>query len=167
MYINVVLSLNCCGILKAQDVQNINLSLLLYVAKNTVECFVPGWYFIEKLTDGQKGWVPMSATREIESNHIRARNFKQRHAFLKLLTSMDPLDSLSFTTSSNDLLNNNNATQPQQRYSFFNQTSYSGPADIDWFPSVSRRSKKHVSISLSHMWYFQKYTHLNLIVKNS
>ena len=61
---------------------------------------VPGWYFIEKLGDGQKGWVPMSATREIESNHIRARNFKQRHAFLKLLTSMDFIES-------NDLLNNN------------------------------------------------------------
>jgi len=59
------------------------------------------WYYIEKLGDGQKGWVPMSATREIESNHIRARNFKQRHAFLKLLTtSMDYIES-------NDLLNNN------------------------------------------------------------
>ena len=62
-----------------------------------------GWYYIEKLNDGQKGWVPMSATREIESNHIRARNFKQRHAFLKLLTSLDSFDS----SSTNDLLNNN------------------------------------------------------------
>ena len=58
---------------------------------------------MERLADGQKGWVPMAATREIESNHIRARNFKQRHAFLKLLTSMDH-------TSENDLLNNNNQT---------------------------------------------------------
>merc|ERR1712223_465243 len=62
-----------------------------------------GWYYIEKLNDGQKGWVPISATREIESNHIRARNFKQRHAFLKLLTSLDSFDS----SSTNDLLNNN------------------------------------------------------------
>ena len=69
----------------------------------------PGWYYIEKLTDGQKGWVPISSTREIESNHIRARNFKQRHAFLKLLTSMDPLDS--------DLLNNNG--QLTNRYSYY------------------------------------------------
>lgn len=97
-----------------------------------------GWYYIEKLNDGQKGWVPISATREIESNHIRARNFKQRHAFLKLLTSMDSFDT---TTSTNDLLNNNNAShaqlghahtsapssgQPQQhqqtnRYSYYNE----------------------------------------------
>ena len=69
-----------------------------------------GWYYIEKLNDGQKGWVPISATREIESNHIRARNFKQRHAFLKLLTSMDSFDT---TTSANDLLNNNNASHAQ------------------------------------------------------
>ena len=72
-----------------------------------------GWYYIEKLGDGQKGWVPMSATREIESNHIRARNFKQRHAFLKLLTtSMDYIES-------NDLLNNNQMTMmTNQRRSY-------------------------------------------------
>ena len=70
-----------------------------------------GWYYIEKLNDGQKGWVPISATREIESNHIRARNFKQRHAFLKLLTSMDSFDT---TTSANDLLNNNNQASHAQ-----------------------------------------------------
>merc|ERR1712088_124063 len=46
-----------------------------------------GWYYVERLADGQKGWVPMAVTREIESNHIRARNFKQRHAFLKLLST--------------------------------------------------------------------------------
>lgn len=69
------------------------------------------WYYIEKLNDGQKGWVPISATREIESNHIRARNFKQRHAFLKLLTSMDSFDT---STSTNDLLNNNNASHHAQ-----------------------------------------------------
>jgi len=68
-----------------------------------------GWYYIEKLGDGQKGWVPMSATREIESNHIRARNFKQRHAFLKLLTSMDFIES-------NDLLNNNQMTNHRRSY---------------------------------------------------
>ena len=55
----------------------------------------------------------MSATREIESNHIRARNFKQRHAFLKLLTtSMDYIES-------NDLLNNNQMTMmTNQRRSY-------------------------------------------------
>ena len=52
----------------------------------------------------------MAATREIESNHIRARNFKQRHAFLKLLTSMDHLTPESHV----DLLNNNNQTNRNQ-----------------------------------------------------
>lgn len=46
-----------------------------------------GWYYVERRSDGQRGWLPISVTREIESNHIRARNFKQRHAFLKLLST--------------------------------------------------------------------------------
>jgi lysozyme family protein len=58
---------------------------------------------VERLADGQKGFSRVAAIGKIESNHIRARNFKQRHAFLKLLTSMDH-------TSENDLLNNNNQT---------------------------------------------------------
>ena len=82
-----------------------------------------GWYYIEKLNDGQKGWVPISATREIESNHIRARNFKQRHAFLKLLTSMDSFDT---TTSANDLLNNNNASHAQLSHAHTSAAPSSG-----------------------------------------
>ena len=71
--------------------------------------FTIGWYYVERLADGQKGWVPMAATREIESNHIRARNFKQRHAFLKLLTSMDHIES-------HDLLNNNQTNRYQVNF---------------------------------------------------
>ena len=84
-----------------------------------------GWYYIEKLNDGQKGWVPISATREIESNHIRARNFKQRHAFLKLLTSMDSFDT---TTSTNDLLNNNNASHAQLGHAQLGHAHTSAPS---------------------------------------
>ena len=55
-------------------------------------CIMIGWYYVERRSDGQKGWLPISVTKEIESNHIRARNFKQRHAFLKLLsTQVDTL----------------------------------------------------------------------------
>jgi hypothetical protein len=67
---------------------------------------------VERHGDGQKGWIPMSATREIESNHIRARHFKQRHAFLKYLTSMDSLEEPQ--SPDNDLLNNNNSTNYSQ-----------------------------------------------------
>ena len=44
-------------------------------------------YYIDQRSYGQKCWLPISVTREIKSNHIRARNFKQRHAFLKLLST--------------------------------------------------------------------------------
>ena len=116
---------------------------------------ITGWYYIEKLNDGQKGWVPISATREIESNHIRARNFKQRHAFLKLLTSMDSFDCPA-GTSTNDLLNNNNQNssgqavyqavyQPHQqqtnRYSYYN----------DW---SKRRLDPYNFYYSSTLWYF-------------
>ena len=37
----------------------------------------------------------MSVTKEIESNHVRARNFKQRHMFLKLLTVDQQLNQLA------------------------------------------------------------------------
>ena len=62
-----------------------------YLNLNTF-CIMIGWYYVERRSDGQKGWLPISVTKEIESNHIRARNFKQRHAFLKLLsTQVDTL----------------------------------------------------------------------------
>ena len=48
---------------------------------------IAGWCYVERRSDGQRGWVPTKVTRELESNHVRARNFKQRHAFLKLLST--------------------------------------------------------------------------------
>ena len=46
-----------------------------------------GWCYVERRSDGARGWIPTRVTRELESNHVRARNFKQRHAFLKLLST--------------------------------------------------------------------------------
>ena len=45
----------------------------------------------------------MSAAKEIESSHIRARNFKQRHAFLKLLTSASIEDETNAAPGVNSL----------------------------------------------------------------
>jgi len=42
-----------------------------------------GWLFIS--TSVGKGWIPQSVTNEIESDHRRARNFRQRYQFLKAL----------------------------------------------------------------------------------
>jgi len=48
---------------------------------------MPGWFYIEREQDGTKGWVPSNYLREVESNHIRAKHFKQRYLFLKALTA--------------------------------------------------------------------------------
>ncbi len=42
---------------------------------------------MERHGDLARGWLPMRVMRELESSHVRARNFKQRHAFLKLLST--------------------------------------------------------------------------------
>ena len=43
-----------------------------------------GWLFGEKLLDGEQGWFPGNFTKEVASEHVRARNLKQRHRFLAL-----------------------------------------------------------------------------------
>jgi len=60
---------------------------------------------VERCSDGSKGWIPKSYCREIESEHVRARNFKQRYLFLKALTE-DPAaatNPLSCLAASNRL----------------------------------------------------------------
>jgi len=49
-----------------------------------------GWLYVERCRDGLKGWIPSAITREIESEHVRARNFRQRYLFLKSLTADPP-----------------------------------------------------------------------------
>ena len=50
---------------------------------------ISGLLYIEKISDGSQGWVPGWVTRETESDHRRAKNFKQRYQFLKALAEMD------------------------------------------------------------------------------
>ena len=45
--------------------------------------------YVEKTDDGSTGWVPGNITRELQSDHMRARNFKQRYQFLKALAELD------------------------------------------------------------------------------
>lgn len=47
-----------------------------------------GWYHGEKLVGGVQGWFPANHTQEIASEHIRARNLKQRHRLLTLSSSV-------------------------------------------------------------------------------
>ena len=51
---------------------------------------------MERSSDGQKGWVPMSHAKEIiESDHNRAKNYKKRHEFLKYLSQTLDGDQLN------------------------------------------------------------------------
>jgi len=48
-----------------------------------------GKLFIERSEDGLCGWIPANITKELQSDHMRARNFKQRYQFLKALAELD------------------------------------------------------------------------------
>ncbi|XP_031369102.1 uncharacterized protein LOC102671140 isoform X4 [Apis dorsata] len=43
-----------------------------------------GWYHGEKLLNGEQGWFPGNYTKEVASEHVRAKNLRQRHRFLTL-----------------------------------------------------------------------------------
>ncbi|XP_068988733.1 uncharacterized protein Exn isoform X3 [Bombus flavifrons] len=43
-----------------------------------------GWYQGGKLLNGEQGWFPGNYTKEVASEHVRAKNLKQRHRFLTL-----------------------------------------------------------------------------------
>lgn len=42
------------------------------------------WCHGEQLLNGAQGWFPKEFAREVVSEHVRARNLKQRHRFLAL-----------------------------------------------------------------------------------
>lgn len=52
-----------------------------------------GWLFVEKCNDGSQGWLPKKNTVEVESDHKRAKNFKQRYQFLKALSEVNTTDA--------------------------------------------------------------------------
>lgn len=43
-----------------------------------------GWLFGENMLDGEQGWFPENYTKEVASEHVRARNLRQMHRFLAL-----------------------------------------------------------------------------------
>ncbi|KAG7306945.1 hypothetical protein JYU34_007069 [Plutella xylostella] len=53
---------------------------VLNVTRKTAE----GWYYGERLRDGETGWFPGSYTVEVASPHVRARNLRQRYRLLAL-----------------------------------------------------------------------------------
>jgi neuronal guanine nucleotide exchange factor len=52
-----------------------------------------GWLFVEKCSDGCQGWLPKNTTLEVESDHKRAKNFKQRYQFLKSLSEVNQTEA--------------------------------------------------------------------------
>lgn len=55
---------------------------------NVLRKMADGWYHGEKLLDGEQGWFPANYTKEVASEHVRARNLKQRHRLLALSSSV-------------------------------------------------------------------------------
>ncbi|XP_053997668.1 uncharacterized protein LOC128886632 [Hylaeus anthracinus] len=51
---------------------------------NVLRKMSDGWFHGEKLLDGEQGWFPGNYTKEVASEHVRARNLKQRHRLLAL-----------------------------------------------------------------------------------
>lgn len=52
-----------------------------------------GLVLIQRTADGARGWVPCDIVKEVHSDHMRARNFKQRYQFLKALAELDMADT--------------------------------------------------------------------------
>ncbi|XP_066591175.1 uncharacterized protein Exn [Prorops nasuta] len=51
---------------------------------NVLRKMADGWYHGEKLLHGEQGWFPGNYTKEVASEHVRAKNLKQRHRLLAL-----------------------------------------------------------------------------------
>lgn len=49
---------------------------------------IDGWNVGEKLVGGEQGWFPANFTKEVASEHVRARNLRQRHRLLALSESL-------------------------------------------------------------------------------
>ncbi|XP_046601281.1 uncharacterized protein LOC107220363 [Neodiprion lecontei] len=49
---------------------------------NVLRKMADGWNHGEKLLDSEQGWFPANYTKEVASEHVRARNLKQRHRLL-------------------------------------------------------------------------------------
>ena len=43
----------------------------------------PGWYEGSRLSDGQKGWFPVSSVVEITNEHVRRRNLRERYRVMQ------------------------------------------------------------------------------------
>ena len=50
---------------------------------------IVGMMYVETSAGGGQGWIPGNIVRELQSDHMRARNFKQRYQFLKALAELD------------------------------------------------------------------------------
>jgi len=54
-----------------------------YELRCVVVAFV-GWCQGVRIRDGERGWFPANYTSEVTSDHVMARNLKQRYSLLAL-----------------------------------------------------------------------------------
>ncbi len=59
-----------------------------------------GWYEGERLRDGEVGWFPSTYVTEIESEHNRARNLKQRYQLIRATEHLLPHSAVLRKTKS-------------------------------------------------------------------
>jgi len=69
--------------------QTTELSVCVGDSANVLKKTDNGWLYVERFSDGLQGWLPTSITRELESDHRRGKNFRQRYHFLRLLSEVD------------------------------------------------------------------------------
>jgi len=55
---------------------------------NVLRKTADGWYEGEKVSDGQSGWLPASYTHELQNEHVRARNLKNRYKLIQAAAKM-------------------------------------------------------------------------------
>ncbi|XP_008548683.1 uncharacterized protein LOC103572063 isoform X2 [Microplitis demolitor] len=55
---------------------------------NVLRKMADGWNLGEKLVGGEQGWFPGNYTKEVASEHVRAKNLRQRHRLLALSESL-------------------------------------------------------------------------------
>ncbi|XP_043270705.1 uncharacterized protein Exn [Venturia canescens] len=55
---------------------------------NVLRKMSDGWHLGEKLLGGEQGWFPGNYAKEVASEHVRAKNLRQRHRLMALNTSV-------------------------------------------------------------------------------
>ena len=57
-------------------------------------CYFTGWFEGERMRDLQWGWFPSNFTVEIDNEHTRARNLRERYRLISKRFNIDELNKI-------------------------------------------------------------------------